>query len=178
MSCQESVLHISCAPAWNMQNKCLFKATMGHCRNVFSSLPLNNFFPFSLDLLPAAVLRSPWQVSDWCIKVKKEVKVKCVKNRLLVGAEWRLTVRQRQLRLQRLSRGLSSRAVASWWCIAAVAGQVRASVCSVMCDAPCSQATEGRQLKLWCLRSSSVSAGWIIHHLNLSYKHLLKHCKQ
>ncbi len=78
----------------------------------------------------------------------EEAEVKNVKNCLLVGVEFRLTVREPQLRLQRLSRGFRSCGDASWWCVAAVAVQVSASGCSVKCDTPCSRG-DARKIWVW-----------------------------
>lgn len=121
------------------------KTPQGHCQNLFINLPLKKFCPLSLSSISNYSPRFPeYRVLSCIPRHYEEAKVKFVNNWLSIGDEFRLTVRKRQLRLQRLSRGFSSREAVSGWCVAAVAVQVSVSGCSVKCDTPWSWSKAGK----------------------------------
>lgn len=97
--------------------KCLSKNPVRTlCQNVFINMPLNQFCPLSLPSISSCFLRPPKKnkILSCIPKPYEEAKVKHVRDRLSVGVEFGLTVKKRQLRLRRLSRGFSSYGDASW----------------------------------------------------------------
>lgn len=135
------------AAAWNCNKNVCSGTLQGHRWNVFINLTLNNFCPLSLASVSSYFPEVSWVQILSCTPRHCE-EVKCVRSWRLVGAEFGLTARKPQLRLERLSRGFSSCGDANCWCVAAVAAQVSVSGCSVECDAPCSWGDSGEDKRV------------------------------
>lgn len=135
------------AAAWNCNKNVCSGTLQWHRWNVFINLTLNNFCPLSLASVSSYFPEVSWVQILSCTPRHCE-EVKCVRSWRLVGAEFGLTARKPQLRLERLSRGFSSCGDANCWCVAAVAAQVSASGCSVECDAPCSWGDSGEDRRV------------------------------